>query len=87
MEDTLCVVAGCVATSTDGVPLCAVHRAITRRDACSVPIHCYACGGLIRKTSLWFVRAEGAFHNRRTCLVSPPQDYKIPLSIAEGTNA
>jgi hypothetical protein len=74
-----CAVGNCVALAIDGSTLCAVHANVTIREWGDVPIHCNACGELIRIKARWIVRGEGAFHNRVACLNVAPQDYVLPI--------
>jgi hypothetical protein len=62
-----------------GGALCRAHESITRRSPGSAPIHCYACGDLIRIDQWWLVRDEGAFHVRLACLSTPPAHYAISI--------
>ena len=72
-----CVIRGCVALAEPGSLLCSVHGKMTVRTGLDVPIHCYACGKLVRIGARWIVREEGAFHNRASCLTAAPDTWAI----------
>lgn len=67
----------CVAEPAPGETWRGVHLSVTRREPNAAPIHCYACGGLIRRHRLWLVRAEGAFHLDWECLVAARSTWTI----------
>lgn len=72
-----CLINGCVAVVEPGSTLCCVHGKVTVRTDLDVPIHCNACGKLIRIGARWVVREVGAFHCRVTCLNAPRDTWAI----------
>jgi hypothetical protein len=74
-----CLIRGCVALVEPGSVLCTVHGKVTVRTDLDVPIHCNACGKLIRIGARWVVREVGAFHCRATCLNAAPDTWEIPV--------
>jgi hypothetical protein len=74
-----CLITGCVALVESGSKLCSVHGKVTVRTDLDAPIHCNACGKLIRIGARWVVREEGAFHCRVTCLNAAPDTWAIQL--------
>lgn len=72
-----CTQRACVSLAVPGQALCIVHLQLTRRQPADTPIHCYACGRLIRIGAKWIVRSEGAFHLRAACLNAAPADRKV----------
>lgn len=77
----VCADRNCCALAEPGSKLCTVHASITRRYPSDAPIHCYACGGLIRRDRRWLVRTEGAFHLRPACMNASPDAWKIQPGI------
>jgi hypothetical protein len=82
-----CLIDGCVALVEPGSKLCTVHGKVTVRGPSDAPIHCDACGKLIRIGRRWVVRDEGAFHCRVTCLNMPPENYAIHGRSVDAGNA
>lgn len=76
----VCGVPGCVAMGVGKLSVCSVHLQYARREPGEPPIHCYACGGLIRIGRRLIVRTEGAFHVRLACLTMPQEKWAIGAS-------
>lgn len=71
----------CVACAQAGASLCVIHLAAAVRQVDDVPITCYACGRLIRRSARWQLAGagEGALHSRPICVTTSPDRYVIPI--------